>query len=78
MNAIRAIAIAATAFTVSTSVSAGRTEDQILQQDRAAKQVRAQQQGLAGPAGKQGMVGPAGRPASRAWNIGHPAERVRR
>jgi hypothetical protein len=77
MNILKAIVIAGTALAVSGPALAGRDQIQIMQQERAVKQMRAQQ-GLAGPVGAQGMIGPGTKSSPRAWNIGHPTERVRR
>lgn len=79
MNIIKVVIIAATAFAVSSPAFAGRTEDQIMQHDRAVKQMQMRaQQGLAGPVGEQGRIGPGTKAGPRAWNIGHPTERIRK
>lgn len=78
MYALRAILIAGTALAVSAPASAGRYQDEIMRQDRAAKRLHTQQQGLAGPVGEQGRVGPVSKSTPRAWSRGHPTERVRR
>lgn len=78
MKAFTAFIIAGTAFAVSSPALAGRTEDQIQQQDRAVKQMRAQQRGLAGPVGERGRVGPGASADPRSYNFGHPGQRVRR
>lgn len=78
MNVLKAVLIGATALAISSPVFAGRSEDQIVQHDRAVTQMRAQQQGLAGPVGEQGRIGPGAKATPRHYNMGHPAERVRR
>jgi hypothetical protein len=78
MNIVKTIVIAATALAVSGPAFAGRSEDQIQQHDRAVKQLRAQQQGLAGPVGERGRIGPGTRSEPQLYNFGHPTERVRR
>ena len=78
MNVLKALIIAGTSLAVSSPALAGRSEDQIMQHDRAVKQMRAQQQGLAGPVGEQGRVGPEAKSSPRSYNFGHPTERVRR
>ena len=78
MKLFKALMIAGTALAVSSPAIAGRTEDQIQQQDRAIKMVRAQQQGLAGPVGERGRIGPGASADPRSYNFGHPSERVRR
>lgn len=79
---IRSMIIAATAIAVSGPAFAGRTEDQIMQHERAVKKLRDQQsreqQGLAGPVGEQGKIGPGTKAGPRNWNVGHPTERIRR
>lgn len=79
MNILKAAIIAGTALSVSSPAFAGRSEDQIMQHDRAVKQMQMRaQQGLSGPVGEQGRIGPGTKSSPRAWNIGHPTERVRR
>ena len=78
MKLFKALMIAGTALAVSSPAIAGRTEDQIQQQDRAINMVRAQQQGLAGPVGERGRIGPGASADPRSYNFGHPSERVRR
>lgn len=78
MNVLKAVIIGATALAISGPAFAGRTEDQIVQQDRAVKQMRVQQQGLGGPVGEQGRIGPGAKAVPHRYDIGHPAERVRR
>jgi hypothetical protein len=78
MKVLKALIIAGTALAVSSPALAGRTEDQIQQQDRAAKQLRAELPGLAGPVGEQGRIGPGAKSEPRSYNFGHPTERVRR
>ena len=78
MKLFKALMIAGTALAVSSPAIAGRTEDQIQQQDRAIKMVRAQQQGLAGPVGERGRIGPGASADPGSYNFGHPSERVRR
>ena len=77
MNILKAIVIAGTALALSSPAFAGRDQSQLMQQERAVKQMRAQQS-LAGPVGEQGKVGPGTKSTPRAWNIGHPSERIRR
>lgn len=79
MNIFKAAIIAGTAIAVSGPAFAGRSQDQIMQHDKAVKQMQMRtQQGLAGPVGEQGKVGPGTKATPRAWNVGHPTERVRR
>ena len=78
MDVLKALVIAGTALALSSPALAGRSEDQIQQHDRAVKQLRAQQQGLAGPVGERGRIGPGARSDPRSYNFGHPTERVRR
>ena len=78
MNVLKAVGIGATALAISSPAFAGRSEDQILQHDRAVKQMRMQQQGLAGPVGEQGRIGPGAKATPRRYDMGHPTERVRR
>ena len=77
MNILKALVIAGTAFVVSSPAFAGRDQSQIIQQERAAKRLQAER-GLAGPVGEQGRMGPGTKSDPRAWNFGHPTERVRR
>ena len=77
MNVLKAVIIGATALAISGPAFAGRTEDQIVQHDRAVKQMR-QQQGLAGPVGEQGRIGPGAKATPHRYDMGHPTERVRR
>ena len=77
MNLLKAIVIAGAALALSSPAFAGRDQAQLMQQERAVKQMRAQQ-GLAGPVGEQGRIGPGTKSGARAWNIGHPSERIRR
>lgn len=77
MNILKTFVIVGTALAVSGSAFAGRDQSQIVQQERAAKQMRAER-GLAGPVGEQGRMGPGTKSSPSAWNIGHPSERVRR
>lgn len=78
MKVLKALMIAGTALAVSSPALAGRSEDQIQQHDRAVKQMRAQQQGLAGPVGEKGRTGPGADSSRRSYDVGHPTERVRR
>lgn len=78
MKLFKALMIAGTALAISSPAIAGRSEDQIRQHDRAVKQMRAQQQGLAGPVGERGRIGPGASADPRSYNFGHPTERVRR
>ena len=78
MKVLNAIVIAGTALALSSPAFAGRSEDQIMQQDRAVKQMRAQQQGVAGPVGERGRIGPGASSDPRKYNVGHPTERIRR
>ena len=77
MNILKAFVIAATAFAVSSPAFAGRSEDQIVQHERAVKRLQAERS-LAGPVGEQGKMGPGSKSDPRAWNYGHPTERIRR
>ena len=78
MKILKAIVIAGTALAVSSPAIAGRSEDQIMQHDRAVKKLRAQQHGVAGPVGEPGKIGPGTDSRPRSWSIGHPTERIRR
>lgn len=78
MKLFKALMIAGMALAVASPALAGRTEDQIQQQDRAVKKARAQQQGLAGPVGERGRIGPGASADPRSYNFGHPTERIRR
>lgn len=78
MKLLKSMTIAAAALAVSAPALAGRTEDQIRQHDRMAKEVRAQQHALAGPIGERGSIGPGKSADPRFYNVGHPTERVRR
>lgn len=78
MKVLKALIIAGTALAVTSPALAGRSEDQIQQHDRAIKQLRAQQRGLAGPTGEPGRIGPGTKSSPRSYNFGHPTERVRR
>ena len=77
MNILKAFVIAGTALAVSGPALAGRDQSQIMLQERAVKQMRSQP-GLAGPVGERGTIGPGTKLGPRAWNVGHPSERVRR
>ena len=80
MNCLKAFLIAGAALVTSGPAFAGRSEDQIVQHDRAVKRLQAELS-LAGPVGQQGKVGPgtdSKRSDPRTWNYGHPTERVRR
>ena len=77
MNILKAFVIAGTAVAVSSHAFAGRSEDQIMQHDQAVKRLQAER-GLAGPVGEQGKMGPGSKSGPRAWNYGHPTERIRR
>lgn len=78
MKTLKAVIIAGVALTVSSPVLAGRYEDEIMRQDRAAKQLRIDRQGLAGPVGERGRMGPGSNERARSSALGHPSERVRR
>lgn len=75
MKLLNSLAIAAMAVAISAPAFAGRDESQIMQQDRAAKKMRAE--GLAGPTGPKGQVGPTSRDGRVCRNYGPPGERVR-
>ena len=77
MNILKAFVIAGTAFAVSSPAFAGRSEDQIMQHDQAVKRMQSNR-GLAGPVGAQGKMGPGSNADPRAYNFGHPTERIRR
>jgi hypothetical protein len=80
MNILKAFVIVATALAMSSPAFAGRSEDQIMQHDRAVKRLQAER-ALAGPVGEKGKVGPgmrSDRSDPRTWNFGHPTERIRR
>ena len=75
----RAAIIAGTALAISGPAFAGRSQEQIAQNDKVVKQKQMRnQQGLAGPVGERGRIGSGTKPTSNAGNIGHPTERVRR
>ncbi|HEY5898894.1 MAG TPA: hypothetical protein VIV54_15100 [Burkholderiales bacterium] len=79
MKSLKLIAAAVIAIGVAGPAYAGRDEVQIKQQEKAVKNLRAEQaKGLAGATGPQGQVGPTTKRALLAVNIGHPTERVRR
>ena len=77
MNILKAFVIAGTAVAVSSPAFAGRSEDQIMQHDRAVKRLQAERS-LAGPVGEQGKMGPGSKASPHTWNFGHPTERIRR
>ena len=76
MNIVKTIVIVGAALSVSSPVFAARDLTQIMQQERAVKQLRAER-GLAGPTGIQGKPGPATQSSRTSRNTGHPSERVR-
>ena len=82
MKSLKLIVIAAAAIVVAGPAFAGRDGAQIMQQEQAVKKLQAQQaekqKALAGAVGPQGEVGPSSRRAPASYNIGHPADRVRR
>jgi hypothetical protein len=77
MNILKALVIAGTAFAVSSPAFAGRDQSQIIQHEQAVKRLQAERS-LAGPVGERGRMGPGTKSDPRAYNYGHPTERVRR
>ena len=79
MRILKAVMIAGTALALSGPAFGGRTQDQIVQHERAVQKMRAHHhEGLAGPVGEQGRIGPGAKSTAPTWNVGHPTERVRR
>ena len=79
MSKMTRILVAVAALTMGAPALAGRDQTQILQQDRAIAQKRAEA-ALAGPVGEAGRLGPTSESAKPKpnYNYGHPSERIRR
>lgn len=73
MNVIKSIVIAGAALVIAAPAFAGRDGTDLFAQDRAVKKLPAQKESAS-----QGTSTAGPRSGARAYNYGHPTERVRR
>ena len=77
MKLVKSILIAGAALAIAAPAFAGRDGADQLVQERAVQKLKVQK-GLAGPTGPEGQAAPTAKRGPASYNLGHPADRVRR